>query len=218
MKSVKKICYAVLLGVLVWELLRHPITLKMVAPACYRVNLSMGCVLMFSLCFRESGDKKAWLILIVKECLDLLFGNPGLVIWRYILYFFVNVTTDVLMLALFRWTTADFDTLTLKKGLKGAGFYIAACMLLNGIFAARLYAVSYRVSLSKLISAAGYYNDRIKGMFSFLVWSVAPFYLIELLLCIGVMILLLKGISVVFDKTSGKTAHAVEGGNGHAGI
>ena len=50
---------------------------RYIAPVCYRIDLSMAPVLMLTFCFFKEEPKACWLLLLGKELLTALFGNPG---------------------------------------------------------------------------------------------------------------------------------------------
>lgn len=171
--------------------IQHTIAMKLVAPICYRLDLSMAPVLMMSVYFGK-GDRRVWYVFIMKEMLTLILGNPGISFVTYTLLTLSNMVMDIIMLICYKKMKLRGENRYFLHGLLSVGIYAAACTVLNAAYHAALSAYAYDSSISRLVEIAAIYNSKAAGFFSFLIWCVTPFYILKFLSVMMVTSLLTK--------------------------
>lgn len=187
----KKMLFYFGLGILLFALSKNTLPVKYLAPACYRISCAMA-VILFMAVSRKPQDKRIWLVLGIKELLVLLFGNPGVSFGMHLLLTIFNIMLDVVMLMLFLKVCRYQGKQLVKSGVVAIGLYALGGLFLNWVCMARLYAFAYHATYSELLMVAGRYNNKVQGTWSFLVWSVAPFYVVQAALNIVIVLGLLK--------------------------
>ena len=163
-----------LLGVLMLFLVRHTVAMKFLAPACYRMDLSMSVILLLSCTMADR--KMIGAFLVGKAILQILLGNPGVAIGYHVLITVSDMLMDAMLLCMATYLQRKIAMCKFAKKTIASLLYVVFCTLLNAIYHIRLYAVAYHTDLSRILSLAARYNDKVEGYGSFLLWSVAPFY------------------------------------------
>lgn len=169
-----------LLGVLLLYLTKNTVAMKFLAPACYRMDLSMAVIL--SVAYSMTDIKKVWLLLGAKVLLQLLFGNPGIGIGFHLLLTVSDTLMDAMILCLLLYFQSRGVKHVLVKSCISSILYVVFCTMLNAVYHIRLYIAAYHTDLSSILSLAARYNDKVESYVSFLLWSVAPFYFVKFLL------------------------------------
>ena len=191
----KKMLFYFGLGILLFALSKNTLPVKYLAPACYRISCAMAVVLFMAV-FRKPKDKRMiWIVLGIKELLVLLFGNPGVSFGMHLLLAIFNIMLDVVMLVLFLKVCRYHGKQLVKRGVSAIGLYALGGLFLNWVRMARLYAFAYHATYAELLMVAGRYNSKVQGTWSFLIWSVVPFYVVQAALNIVIVLGLLKFFS-----------------------
>ena len=177
-----------LLGVLMLFLVRHTVAMKFLAPACYRMDLSLSVILLLS--FTMTDKKMTGAFLVGKAILQILLGNPGVAIGYHVLITVSDMLMDAMLLCMATYLHSKNAMCKFANGTITSLLYVVFCTLLNAIYHSRLYAVAYHTDLSGILSLAARYNDKVEGYGSFLLWSVAPFYFIKFVMNVLFAILL----------------------------
>ena len=171
-----------LLGVLLIFLVRHTVAMKFLAPACYRMDLSMAVILL--LASATADMKMAGVFLASKATLQILLGNPGVGMGYHVLISVSDTLMDALFLCMVTYLQNKNAMCKFAKGTIASLLYTVFCTLLNATYHIRLYAVAYHTDLPGILSLAARYNDKVEGYGSFLLWSVAPFYFIKFIMVV----------------------------------
>ena len=177
-----------LLGVLMLFLVRHTVAMKFLAPACYRMDLSLSVILLLS--FTMTDKKMTGAFLVGKAILQILLGNPGVAIGYHVLITVSDMLMDAMLLCMATYLHSKNAMCKFANGTITSLLYVVFCTLLNAIYHIRLYAVAYQTDLSGILSLAARYNDKVEGYGSFLLWSVAPFYFVKFIMVVLFAILL----------------------------
>ena len=177
-----------LLGVLMLFLVRHTVAMKFLAPACYRMDLSMSVILLLSCTMTDR--KMIGAFLVGKAILQILLGNPGVAIGYHVLITVSDTLMDAMLLCMTTYLQSKTAMCKFANGTITSLLYVVFCTLLNAIYHIRLYAVAYQTELSGILSLAARYNDKVEGYGSFLLWSVAPFYFVKFIMVVLFAILL----------------------------
>lgn len=177
-----------LLGVLMLFLVRHTVAMKFLAPACYRMDLSMSVILLLSCTMADR--KMIGAFLVGKAILQILLGNPGVGIGYHVLITVSDTLMDAMLLCMATYLQSKIAMCKFTKKTIASLLYVVFCTLLNAIYHIRLYAVAYHTDLSGILSLAARYNDKVEGYGSFLLWSVAPFYFVKFIMVVLFAILL----------------------------
>ena len=177
-----------LLGVLMLFLVRHTVAMKFLAPACYRMDLSLSVILLLS--FTMTDKKMTGAFLVGKEILQILLGNPGVGIGYQVLITVSDTLMDAMLLCMATYLQSKNAMCRFTKEIIASLLYVVFCTLLNAIYHIRLYAVAYQTDLSGILSLAARYNDKVEGYGSLLLWSVAPFYSVKFIMVVLFAILL----------------------------
>ena len=177
-----------LLGVLMFFLVRHTVAMKFLAPACYRMDLSLSVILLLSCTMADR--KMIGAFLVGKAILQILLGNPGVAIGYHVLITVSDMLMDAMLLCMATYLQSKNAMCKFANGILTSLLYVVFCTLLNAIYHIRLYAVAYQTDLSGILSLAARYNDKVEGYGSFLLWSVAPFYFIKFVMNVLFAILL----------------------------
>ena len=177
-----------LLGVLMLFLVRHTVAMKFLAPACYRMDLSLSVILLLS--FTMTDKKMTGAFLVGKAILQILLGNPGVGIGYHVLITVSDMLMDAMLLCMATYLHSKNTMCKFANGTITSLLYVVFCTLLNAIYHSRLYAVAYQTDLSGILSLAARYNDKVEGYGSFLLWSVAPFYFVKFIMVVLFAILL----------------------------
>ena len=201
------------LGIPFFILTGHTLPVKYLAPACYRIDLSMSVVLFVALLLGQKNEK-VWIVFAAKELMTLFFGNPGISFWMHLLLTGSNAVLDGILLLLF-WQISSYRGRKLVlKGLGASFLYVLCAMILNGIYLARLYGAAYHVRFADLLDLAGRYNNKVQGAWSFLTRCVVPFYVVQTVLIVGLLLLFVRLLCLDQDgmiKIKDGTEHAACG-------
>ena len=177
-----------LLGVLMLFLVRHTVAMKFLAPACYRMDLSLSVILLLS--FTMTDKKMTGAFLVGKAILQILLGNPGVGIGYHVLITVSDMLMDAMLLCMATYLHSKNTMCKFANGTITSLLYVVFCTLLNAIYHSRLYAVAYQTDLSGILSLAARYNDKVEDYGSFLLWSVASFYFVKFIMVVLFAILL----------------------------
>ena len=177
-----------LLGVLMLFLVRHTVAMKFLAPACYRMDLSLSVILLLS--YTMADKKMIGAFFAGKAILQILLGNSGVGIGYHVLITVSDMLMDAMLLCMATYLHSKIAMCKFARKTIASLLYVVFCTLLNAIYHIRLYAVAYQTDLSGILSLAARYNDKVEGYGSFLLWSVAPFYFIKFVMNVLFAILL----------------------------
>lgn len=169
-------------------LVRHTVAMKFLAPACYRMDLSLSVILLLSCTMADR--KMIGAFLVGKAILQILLGNPGVAIGYHVLITVSDMLMDAVLLCMATYLHSKNAMCKFANGTITSLLYVVFCTLLNAIYHIRLYAVAYQTDLSGILSLTARYNDKVEGYGSFLLWSVAPFYFIKFVMNVLFAILL----------------------------
>lgn len=177
-----------LLGVLMLFLVRLTVAMKFLAPACYRMDLSLSVILLLS--YTMADKKMIGAFFAGKAILQILLGNSGVGIGYHVLITVSDMLMDAMLLCMATYLHSKNAMCKFARKTIASLLYVVFCTLLNAIYHIRLYAVAYQTELSGILSLAARYNDKVEGYGSFLLWSVAPFYFIKFVMNVLFAILL----------------------------
>ena len=177
-----------LLGVLMFFLVRHTVAMKFLAPACYRMDLSLSVILLLS--YTMADRKMIGAFFAGKAILQILLGNSGVGIGYHVLITVSDMLMDAMLLCMATYLHSKNAMCKFARKTIASLLYVVFCTLLNAIYHIRLYTVAYQTNLSGILSLAARYNDKVEGYGSFLLWSVAPFYFVKFIMVVLFAILL----------------------------
>ncbi len=198
----KSLCKKVLLVcVTVWcmsYLCSHSISLRYIIPVNYRIDLSMVIVLLLGRYLKDG--RIIWGACVVKELLYFWTIMTGYFDkWSLIICLTTAAMDALLLLLLLR--LKDQGELGIRGLLRMAGVYVVVYTLLNLIYFIRVHALAYGVTVDEFISIANYYNWHVKGLWSFTVYCIIPFYAIQIFL----YSVYLKWVSTLIDAKEDRT-------------
>lgn len=160
-------------------LCKHTITMRYVIPINYYIDLSMVVVL---LCVGYLKDKRlGYAVFALKELLSLrvamLHSMNG---WDWVMQFGTAGLDLVLIILVYIAKGVDDEsTINAKELLRIAALYVIFCVAFNLVCFTWIHARAYGISLDEFFQIAHYYNQRVNGIWSFLVQCAVPFYIIQ---------------------------------------
>lgn len=187
---IKRVAKYAILAYVFYFLCSNTLTVKYVAPICYRLDFSMIAVLFAAVCFFEWDDRTLCLF-GAKEVLTLVFGNPGVSIPWHVMMTLSNALMDAMLLLCF-WQLTCHDSKKIRWVSLTTLIYTIFCVALNILYHARLSAAAYHTDIAGLIRAAGMYNVKVRGFWSLHFHTLTKFYITEYLLVIGVTALIIR--------------------------
>ena len=178
----------VLLVFLTYFLMKNTVAINFLAPAYYRLDLSIAVILFLNLVIQD--HKRIVALFVIKTAFGFFISNPGV---GFIPQLFLVVSNAIMdsLLIFYSWQLPKVRTGKKERAALLVS-YILFCVILNGLYLIRVYALAYHTGISGILSYAARYNSHVKGFASFLVWGVAPFYFARLLLVILIVKLLKK--------------------------